>query len=110
VYQKFWLLTPLDRIRRDLAERGIPLAMSTLVSFIERAADLLSAVDGLHWKQLLAARWMATDGTGLKVIIPKLRTTATSSSAGTRRSRCSSTKLTRRAMLWRRSSSRSRER
>jgi transposase len=72
VYQKFWLLTPLDRIRRDLGERGIPLAMSTLVSFIERAADLLSGVDGLHWKQLLASSWMATDGTGLKVIVPQL--------------------------------------
>jgi transposase len=72
VYQKFWLLTPLDRIRRDLGERGIPLAMSTLVSFIERAADLLSGVDGLHWKQLLASAWMATDGTGIKVIVPKL--------------------------------------
>jgi transposase len=72
VYQKFWLLTPLDRVRRDLAERGIPLAMGTLVSFIERAADLLSGIDGLHWKQLLTSRWMATDGTGLKVIVPKL--------------------------------------
>jgi len=72
VYQKFWLLTPLDRIRRDLAERGVPLAMSTLVTFIERAADLLSGVDGLHWKQLLAGSWMATDGTGLKVIIAQL--------------------------------------
>jgi hypothetical protein len=54
VYQKFWLLTPLDRIRRDLAERGIPIAMSTLVTFIERAADLLPGIDGLYWKQLLA--------------------------------------------------------
>jgi transposase len=72
VFQKFWLLTPLDRIRRDLAERGIPLAMSTLVTFIQRAAQLLSGVDGLHWKQLLASRWMATDGTGLKVIVPEL--------------------------------------
>ena len=72
VYQKFWLLTPLDRIRRDLAARGIPIAMSTLVTFVERAADLLSGIDGLHWKQLLASSWMATDGTGLKVIIPEL--------------------------------------
>jgi transposase len=72
VYQKFWLLTPLDRIRRDLAERGVPIAMSSLVTFIERAADLLSGIDGLHWKQLLAGSWMATDGTGLKVIVPKL--------------------------------------
>ena len=70
VYQKFSLLTPLDRIRRDLAERRIPIAMSTLVTFIERAADLLSGIDGLHWKQLLASSWMATDGSGLKVIIP----------------------------------------
>ena len=72
VYQKFWLLTPLDRVRRDLAERGVPIAMSTLVSLIERAADLLSGIDGLHWKQLLASSWMATDGTGLKVIVPQL--------------------------------------
>ncbi len=72
VYQKFWLLTPLDRIRRDLAERGVPIAMSTLVTFIERAADLLAGVDGLHWKQLLAGSWMATDGTGLKVLVRKL--------------------------------------
>lgn len=72
VYQKFWLLTPLDRIRRDLAERGIPLAISTLVTFIQRAADLLAGIDGLHWKQLLGSRWMATDGTGLKVIVPEL--------------------------------------
>ena len=46
--------------------------MSTLVTFIERAADLLSGIDGLHWKQLLGSSWMATDGTGLKVIVPKL--------------------------------------
>ena len=72
VHQKFSLLTPLDRVRRDLAERGVPIAMGSLVLFIERAADLLSGIDGLHWKQLLAGSWMATDGTGLKVLIPKL--------------------------------------
>jgi hypothetical protein len=72
VYQKFALLMPLDRIRRDLAERGVPMAMSTLVSFIERAADLLAPIDGLHWRTLLAGSWMATDGTGLKVLIPGL--------------------------------------
>ncbi len=72
VYSKFVLLSPLDRIRRDLAERGIPIAMSTLVSLTERAADLLSPVDGLHWRQLLSGTWMATDGTGLKVLVPQL--------------------------------------
>jgi len=74
VYSKFVLLTPLDRIRRDLAERGIPMAMGTFVSLIERAADLLSPIDGLHWKGLLGSKWMATDGTGLKVLIPNLPT------------------------------------
>jgi hypothetical protein len=72
VYSKFVLLTPLDRIRRDLGERQIPIAMGTLVSLIERAADLLAPIDGLHWRQLLNSNWMATDGTGLKVLIPQL--------------------------------------
>src|SRR5690606_19732920 len=70
--QKFKLLSPLDRIRRDLAERAVPLAMGTLVSFVERAADLLAPIDGLHWKKLLSSSWMATDGTGLKVLVPGL--------------------------------------
>lgn len=74
IHNKFALLTPLDRIRRDLAERGIPLAMGTLVSFVERAADLLAPIDGWHWRQLLAGKWMATDGTGLKVLVPGLPT------------------------------------
>lgn len=72
VAQKFALLTPLDRIRRDLAERGVRLAMGSLVGFVERAADLLAAVDGHHWRTLLAGRWMASDSTGLKVLVPKL--------------------------------------
>lgn len=72
LHQHFVLLTPLDRIRRDLASRGIHVAMSYLVSQIERAADLLGVVDGAHWKQLLAGDWMATDATGLKVLVPKL--------------------------------------
>lgn len=72
IHQKFGLLSPLDRIRRDLAERGIPLAMGTLVSFVERAADLLAPIDGHHWRKLLSGSWMATDGTGLKVLVPGL--------------------------------------
>lgn len=72
VHQKFAMLTPLDRLRRDLEERGVHIAMGSLVSFIERAADLLAPVDGHHWKELLAGNWMATDGTGLKVLVPGL--------------------------------------
>ena len=72
VHQKFVMLSPLDRIRRDLAARSIHVAMSYLVTQVERAADLLGIVDGEHWKQLLTGAWMATDATGLKVLIPKL--------------------------------------
>ena len=72
IHQKFGLLAPLDRIRRDLAERDIPLAMGSLVGFVERAADLLAPIDGLHWKRLLSGSWMATDGTGIKVLVPGL--------------------------------------
>jgi transposase len=74
VYSKFVLLMPLDRIRRDLAERGVHMAMGTLVSLIERAADILAPIDGLHWKSLLRGSWMATDGTGIKVLVPELET------------------------------------
>lgn len=72
VVQKFFLLLPLDRIRRDLALRGLNLSISFLVSQIDRAASLLDAIDGEHWKQLLGGPWMASDGTGLKVIVPGL--------------------------------------
>lgn len=72
VHQKFSMLVPLDRIRRDLLSRGIKLAPSYFVTQIERAADLLAPIDGEHWKQLLTSQWMATDATGLKVLIPKL--------------------------------------
>jgi transposase len=74
VYQKFVLLVPLNRIRRDLELHGVHISMGTLVSMIERAADLLAPVDGVHWQQLLRSRWMATDGTGLKVLVPGLET------------------------------------
>lgn len=72
VHQKFGMLLPLDRVRRDLAGRGIGLSTSYLVTQIERAADLSGPVDGEHWKRLLASSWMATDATGIKVLIPKL--------------------------------------
>ena len=54
IHQKFSMLVPLDRLRRDLASQGIELAMSTLVGFIERGADLLEAINGYHWRMLLA--------------------------------------------------------
>lgn len=70
VVQKYVLLLPLDRIRNLLRVQGVPLSMSYLVTQVQRVASLLGAIDGVHWKQLLAGPWMATDGTSLKVIVP----------------------------------------
>ena len=30
--------------------------------------------DCYHWRQLLAGEWMATDATGLKVLVPQMKT------------------------------------
>jgi hypothetical protein len=70
VHQKFSMLVPLDRLRRDLTAKGIKLANSYLVSQIERASDLLAKIDGEHWKNLLKANWLALDATSLKVLVP----------------------------------------
>jgi len=69
VQQKFQLLVPLDRVRRTLRAEGIDLAMSFLVSQTAHAARLLEAIDGEHWRQLLAGPQLATDGTNFKVQI-----------------------------------------
>ena len=72
VLMKFRLSVPLDRVRNHLGAQGVALSMSFLVSQIERAADLLEAIDGEHWKALLAGSHLATDGTGFKVQIPEV--------------------------------------
>lgn len=69
VVQKFALLTPLDRLLRHLRQQGIHIAMGTAVRFVEQAADLLAAIDGVHWKQLKESGLMMTDGTHLNVVV-----------------------------------------
>jgi hypothetical protein len=59
IWMRHALLVPMDRIRRDLDAKGVPLAMSYLVSQVERASDILAPIDGEHWKQLLRGDWMA---------------------------------------------------
>ncbi len=73
VHMKVSMLVPLDRLHRDLASQGIELAMSTLVGVNERGADLLEAINGHHRPLRLAGAWMATDRTGLKVLVPTLK-------------------------------------
>lgn len=69
VVQKFLLLTPLDRLLRYLRLQGIHLSMGTAVRLVERAADLLAAVDGEHWRQLKASGLLLSDGTHLAVVV-----------------------------------------
>lgn len=69
VHNKVGLHVPLDRMRRDFALRGVPIAISTLVSVMFKAGDLLAAIDGEHWRELLAERWLHTDGSGIDVIV-----------------------------------------
>lgn len=69
VVQKFVQLLPLDRIRDLLHRQRVPLAISYLVTQVQRVAGLLAAIDGVHWQQLLAGDWLATDATSLKVIV-----------------------------------------
>ena len=71
VTMKFAHLLPLDRIQAMLASQGVNIAMGTLVSLIERASDLLGAIDGEHLKQLKAGKYICFDGTGLKVLVPE---------------------------------------
>ncbi len=74
IVQKFYLLVPLDKIRNALALQGIKLSMGTLVGFIERAADALSKIDGHQWQELLAGGRIASDGTGISVLVRGLPT------------------------------------
>ncbi|MCB9508470.1 MAG: IS66 family transposase [Myxococcales bacterium] len=69
VHQKVGLHVPLDRMRRDFAVRGVPIAISTLVSLMFKAGDLLAAIDGEHWRELLAGTWLHTDGSGIDVVV-----------------------------------------
>ncbi len=69
IWERHAMLVPMDRIRRNLLAKHIPLAMSYLVSQVERVADILAPIDGEHWKQIKASPWMAMDMTGLKVLI-----------------------------------------
>ena len=72
VTMRFQALVPINRIRKLLSSQGIDLAKSTLIRCYELASSLCDAVDGEHWKKLLAEKCLHTDGTGLKVRIEGL--------------------------------------
>jgi transposase len=75
VVQHFVLLVPVNRIRSVLLTQGVDIPKGTLSKLIERASDLLGAIDNAHWQELKAGRWLAFDGTGLKVRLEGMPTT-----------------------------------
>lgn len=56
-------------MRADFALRGVPIAISTLVSIMFKAGDVLTAIDGEQWRQLIAGNLLHTDGSGIDVIV-----------------------------------------
>ena len=75
VYMKFVLFVPLDRIHKALLRQNANISWSALVYLIERAADLLGPIDGVHMKQLKEGGVIGLDGTSIAVVVEGLDTT-----------------------------------
>ena len=58
-----------ERTSRHLRLQGIHLSMGTAVPLVERASDLLRAIDGEHCRQLKTSGLMLSDGTHLAVVV-----------------------------------------
>jgi transposase len=77
LFAKGALFLPLDRLCRDFAAQGTPLASSTLTRWWQRGADLLLPVAESVRASLLCDTHLRMDGTGLLVVHQKrLGTTA----------------------------------
>jgi transposase len=72
-FAKGGLFLPLDRIRRDFEDQGVPLASSTLTRWWQRGADLLMPVAAAVRLSLLADTHIRTDGTGLRVVLSRVK-------------------------------------
>lgn len=68
VYEKYDLGIPLNRQRRNFARMGMPLSTSTLCDQVKWATELLRPLWLVAVEQVLEAKVMHIDGTGLKVV------------------------------------------
>ena len=77
LFAKGALFLPLDRLCRDLAAQGTPLASATLTRWWQRGADSLLPVAACVRASLLCDTHMRMDGTGLLVVHQRqLKTTS----------------------------------
>ncbi|NOY27557.1 MAG: IS66 family transposase [Oligoflexia bacterium] len=72
-FAKAGLFLPLDRIQRDFEDQGAHIASSTLTRWWQRGADLLLPIAASLRMSLLADTHIRTDGTGLLVVFPRLK-------------------------------------
>jgi transposase len=72
-YAKVGLFLPLDRVQRDFKDQGAHIASSTLTRWWQRGADLLMPVAASMRMALLTDSHIRTDGTGLKVVFPRVK-------------------------------------
>jgi len=72
-FAKAGLFLPLDRLCRDFDDQGAPIPSATLNRWWKRGADLLMPVAAAVRLSLLAGTHLRTDGTGLRVVFPRVK-------------------------------------
>lgn len=72
-YSRCALFLPLDRMLKEFAAAGARIPSATATRWWERGADLLFPIAAALRLSLLADSHMRTDGTGLKVVFPRVK-------------------------------------
>lgn len=72
LYMKAGLFVPLDRLGRELERQGARIPSATLTRWWGRGADLGLPIAAAVRASLLAGNHVRTDGTGLRVIFPRM--------------------------------------
>jgi transposase len=72
LYMKCGLFVPLDRLVRELARQGATIPSPTLTRWWGRGADLLLPIAASVRLSLLEGSHVRMDGTGLRVIFPRM--------------------------------------
>jgi transposase len=67
------LFLPLDRLRRDFEAQGARIPSATLDRWFDHGADLLTPIWVVLRLALLQQSTLHTDGTGLRVMFPRLK-------------------------------------
>jgi transposase len=86
LYTRAGLFLPLDRLGRELERMGARIPSATLTRWWGRGADLLLPVAASVRLSLLQGTHIRSDGTGLRVVFPRLLAAPRAASPGRARS------------------------